>query len=233
MYMNTNEFHLMQLADSFFPSGMFGMSGGLESFVKHDKIKTKRDILQFIRQQIHFQLAPCDCVVLYEAMIAAQNNDISRIVDIDNRFFSMKLIKEIRNASVRSGPQMMNCVIYMTSNKENKFARKFQSKIESKQSEGTYPVCLGISANCLHISKQSAVKMMLYSYSVSVIGAALRLGIIQHLDGQWILTCLEEEINILIKDIPRKSLNDMWQLTPFTDILQMEHEHDYSRMFIT
>jgi len=44
--MNTNEFHLMQLADSFFPSGMFGMSGGLESFVKHDKIKTKRDILQ-------------------------------------------------------------------------------------------------------------------------------------------------------------------------------------------
>lgn len=231
--MNTNEFHLMQLADSFFPSGMFGMSGGLESFVKHGKIKTERDILQFIQQQIRFQLAPCDCVVLYEAMNAAQDDDIARIVDIDNRFFSMKLIKEIRNASIRSGPQMMNCVIYMTSNKENKFTRKFQSKIESKQSAGTYPVCLGISANCLHISKQSAVRMMLYSYSVSVIGAALRLGIIQHLNGQWILTQLEDDINTLIKDIPRKSLNDIWQLTPFTDILQMDHEHDDSRMFIT
>ena len=231
--MSTNEFHLMQLADSFFPSGMFGMSGGLESFVKHGKIRTERDVLRFIRQQIHFQLVPCDCVVLYEAMNAAQNNCISKLVDIDRRFFSMKLIKEVRNASVRSGQQMLNCVIYMTSNKENKFARKFQNKIESKQTAGTYPVCLGIAANCMHISKQSAAKMMLYSYSVSIVGAALRLGIIQHLDGQWILAQLEDNIDKLMNNMIRKSIYDIWQLTPFTDILQMDHEHDDSRMFIT
>ena len=37
--MNTDhEFFLMQLADSFFPSGMFGLSNGLESLVKHDSL---------------------------------------------------------------------------------------------------------------------------------------------------------------------------------------------------
>ena len=233
--MNTNhEFHLMQLADSFFPSGMFGMSCGLESFVKYGKIKTVRDVLKFIRHQIHFQIAPCDCIVLSETMVAARNNDILKVINIDNRFFSMKLVKEIRNASVRSGQQILNCIIYMLSSKnENKFAQKFQNKIESKQAIGTYPVCLGIAANCLQISKQSAVRMMLYSYSTSVIGAALRLGIIQHLNGQWILMQLAEEINTLSRTITRKSINDIWQLTPFTDILQMTHEHDDSRMFIT
>ena len=233
--MNTNhEFHLMQLADSFFPSGMFGMSGGLESFVKHDKIKTDRDVLKFILHQIHFQIAPCDCVVLSETMVAAQNNDILKIINIDNRFFSMKLVKEIRNASVRSGQQMLNCATYMLSpNNKNKFVRKFQNKIESKQAVGTYPVCLGIAAHCLQISRQSAIRMMLYSYSVSVIGAALRLGIIQHLNGQWILMQLAEDINTLSKTITQKSISDIWQLTPFTDILQMVHEHDDSRMFIT
>ena len=233
--MNTNhEFHLMQLADSFFPSGMFSMSGGLESFVKHDKIKTDRDVLKFILHQIHFQIAPCDCVVLSETMVAAQNNDILKIINIDNRFFSMKLVKEIRNASVRSGQQMLNCATYMLSpNNKNKFVRKFQNMIESKQAVGTYPVCLGIAAHCLQISGQSAVRMMLYSYSVSVIGAALRLGIIQHLNGQWILMQLAEDINTLSKTVSRKTISDVWQLTPFTDILQMVHEHDDARMFIT
>ena len=223
--MNTNhEFHLMQLADSFFPSGMFGMSGGLESFVKYGKIKTVRDVLKFIRHQIHFQLAPCDCIVLSETMATARNNDILKVINIDNRFFSMKLVKEIRNASVRSGQQILNCVMYMLStNNKNKFTRKFQNKIESKQAIGTYPVCLGIAAHCLQISRQSAVRMMLYSYSVSVIGAALRLGIIQHLNGQWILMQLAEEINTLSKTITQKSISDIWQLTPFTDILQMTH----------
>lgn len=233
--MNTNhEFHLMQLADSFFPSGMFSMSGGLESLVKHGKIKTDRDVLKFIRHQIHFQLAPCDCIVLSETMVAAQNKDILKIINIDNRFFSMKLVKEIRNASVRSGQQMLNCIMYMLSpNNKNKLVRKFQNKIESKQAVGTYPVCLGIAAHCLQISRQSAVRMMLYSYSISVIGAALRLGIIQHLNSQWILMQLAEDINTLSKTMTRKSISDIWQLTPFTDILQMAHEHDDSRMFIT
>ena len=40
----------MQLSDSFFPSGMFGMSGGLESLVKYDKIKDNNDVLKFINQ---------------------------------------------------------------------------------------------------------------------------------------------------------------------------------------
>lgn len=38
MYMNTNhEFHLMQLSDSFFPSGMFSMSSGLEPLINNKK----------------------------------------------------------------------------------------------------------------------------------------------------------------------------------------------------
>ena len=235
MCMNTNyEFHLMQLADSFFPSGMFGMSSGLESFVKYGKIITSNDVLKFIKQQIKFQLVPCDCVILILAIYAAQSNDIPKIVDIDNRFNSMRLVREVRNASVRSGPQMLNCVMHMTDhNKKNKFAHKFMSKIESKETAGTYPVCLGIAANCLGIPKKSAIKMMLYSYSISIIGAAIRLGVIQHLNGQRILTQLSDDINTLSKSIKKKSINNIWQLTPLTDILQMNHEHDDYRMFIT
>src|SRR2546430_2001065 len=85
--MNTNhEFFLMQLADSFFPSGMFGLSNGLESLAKHKRIRNEEDVLNFIEQQIEFQLLPCDCIGFLNAMAAAKNRNIDELVEVDNRF---------------------------------------------------------------------------------------------------------------------------------------------------
>lgn len=233
--MNTDhEFFLMQLSDSFFPSGMFGLSNGLESLVKHNRIKDEHDVLNFIEQQIEFQLKSCDCVIFLIAMGATENEDMEELVEADNRFYAMRLIKDGRNTSVRSGSQILNCVIQMTaSNKKNKIAKEFQMKIKSNEAAGTYPVCLGISANLLGIPTESGIRMMLYSFSQSVIAAAIKLGIIEHVGGQKILIHLSEEINIISKNMKKESLNDLWQLTPLTDIFQMIHEHDNSRMFIT
>ena len=49
MIMDSHEFHMMQLADSFFPSGNFGFSGGLESFVRSGSIKEKK--MSVLRRQ--------------------------------------------------------------------------------------------------------------------------------------------------------------------------------------
>ncbi|MGI0048812.1 MAG: urease accessory protein UreF, partial [Nitrososphaera sp.] len=76
--MSDYEFHLMQLADSFFPSGMFGLSGGLESLVKTGRVKNRNDVLRFIQQQMKFQIVPCDCAVLATVMSAAKKRDVER-----------------------------------------------------------------------------------------------------------------------------------------------------------
>jgi urease accessory protein len=233
--MNTDhEFFLMQLADSFFPSGMFGLSNGLESLAKHNRIKNGQDVLNFIEQQLEFQLVPCDCVIFLTARESAKNENLDELVEADNRFYSMKLIREVRSTSIRSGSQILNCIIHMTiDTKKNKIANEFQQKIMSNETVGTYPVCMGIAANLLDIPTESGIRMILYSYSQSVIAAAIRLGIIEHISGQKILTVLSSKINAVSKNIKKESLNNLWQLTPLTDIFQMIHEHDSSKMFIT
>lgn len=223
----SHEFHLMQLADSFFPSGMFGLSGGLESLVKTGRVKSRSDILQFVRQQLRFQLVPCDCVVLSSVMDAAKRNDVSAAVDADNSYYSMKLAREARTASVRSGRQLLNCALYIA---PGKFAAKFQRKVESGKSAGTYPACLAVAASSLGIPGRSALRMMLYSYSAGVAASAIRLGVIQHLDGQKILTQLAGEIESVKV---RTNVDELWQLSPLVDIMQMQHEQDELRMFIT
>jgi urease accessory protein len=223
--MSEHEFHLMQLADSFFPSGMFGLSGGLESFVKAGRVKNKDDVMRFVRQQMKFQIIPCDCFVLAAVMKAANKEDIVGAMVADNQCHSMKLVREVRTASTRSGKQLLNTLMHMT---DNKFAKKFYARVEKKRSAGTYPACLAVAAHVLKIPEKSALRMMLYSYCVSIVGSAVRLGIISHVDGQSILTQLAADVNSadLIS-------SELWQLAPLPEIMQMQHEQDDLRMFIT
>ncbi|MHB8602148.1 MAG: urease accessory protein UreF [Nitrosotalea sp.] len=231
--MNINsEFQIMQLSDSFFPSGMFSMSGGLESLVRSGNIKKEEDILKFIENQIYFQFAPCDCPFLLHVIKAVKQNNLQKIIELDDKYYSLKLIKEVRLASTRSGQQILHCGVDMIGNK-NLLIRQFLKKIQTKKSHGTYPICFGIVAASLGISSTSSVRIMLYSYNTSVVAAAVRLGIIEHFAGQRILMCASEYANHIIKSIKKKSIDSIWQLTPMTDIFQMMHEHSDNRMFIT
>ena len=235
--MNTDkEFQIMQLSDSSFPSGMFSMSGGLESLFNHNIITNWKQVHEFILEQIEFQLIPCDCSILSITMDAVKKNDIPQILNIDNKFYSMKLTKDVRNSLVRSGKQVFNCLFYMIndSNHKNHFLTQFKNKIETNATPCTYPVALGIYAQCLDIPLSSAMKILLYSFSSSITSAAIRLGIIQHLDAQKILGLLADSVNIFVSNkINEKITTDIWQLTPLTEIHQMYHEHNDSRMFIT
>ena len=224
--MSDYEFHMMQLADSFFPSGTFGLSGGLESFVKSGRVKNRAQVIQLIRQQLKFQLLPCDCAVLSIAMNAARLGDIDRIVEVDRRYYSMKLVREVRTASTRTGKQLLHSLAAM---KKGTVTRKFQTAVARGKSPGTYPVCLAIAAYSFRIPKVSAVRMMLYSYCVSIVGSAIRLGVISHIEGQKVLTELAKDVN----SRPSRDPSEIWQLNPLAEILQMQHEQDEFRMFIT
>jgi urease accessory protein len=216
----------MQLADSFFPSGIFGASGGLESLVRSGRVKDSRRVLQFIRQQLQFQLVPCDCAVFLAVMKAARKNDVDAAVFADNMCYSIKMVGEVRVASTRSGRQLLNSIIHVA---PTRFAKRFKRKIDSGACAGTQPACLAIAADSFGIPRKSALRMMLYSYSAGMVGAALRLGIIQHIDGQKILSQLAGDIN----SVRIAGIRDIWQLSPLIDILQMQHERDELRMFIT
>ena len=235
--LRNHELAMMQLSDSFFPSGMFGMSGGLESMSKARRLKGKKAILGFMQQQIQFQIAPCDCAAMSIAIDAASRRDMDSAMRVDNAYFAMKLVSEARVASVRSGRQVLNCITQISA---KKFASKFKAKVDSGDAQGTYPVCMAIGATMFGIPKTSALRMALYSYCVSVAAAAVRLGILQHLEAQAVLKEMHPMIDSeAIRASLRKHnsgtdpLAVMWQLSPLVDILQMQHERDDLRMFIT
>jgi urease accessory protein len=221
---------LLQMSDSFFPTGLYATSNGLEALSKVKKLKSK-DISQFITVYLKQVIGPSDCTALGNAYESCKKRDLAALLNTDESLYFMRIIEETRSASVRSGSQLLKCVSSFV--KHKKMLKDYQNAISTGNATGIYSVSFGVAAWSLDIPKNKAGLILLYGFTVSVIGAALRLGILQHFDGQEIIHELRPVIlESVLKNIDRP-VSKMWQFAPGLDILQMKHEMMSSKMFIT
>lgn len=221
--------HIMQLSDSFFPTGMYTMSNGLETLFYQNKIRGMEHLQTLIESCMKMQIGVADCIALGNTIDAANASAIKSVIEIDQTLYAMKLVREIREASIRSGIQLINCIDLFT--KDN-LLNKYKTVIKQKKASGVYPVALGVVSSIFGISKRNASQILLYTFAVSLVGAALRLGMINHNEGQAIIHTLKPTINVVSENV-NKPLREMWQFFPALEIAQMVHERIESKMFVT
>ena len=227
---NAADLSMLQLSDSFFPTGMYSMSNGLEAIFYSGKKMKAEELRELIAILLQYQIGPADCTALGNAYEQAAKFNLPELLEVDKAIFSMKLVQEIRDASIRSGTQLVRCI---RSFSNNKILCQYEDAIRSGRAFGPYPVALAVAANAFLIPKEKAALIMLYSFSVSIGGAALRLGMLQHFDGQKVIDELKPTILKVIKENINRPLEGIWQFAPSTDITQISHERMNSKMFIT
>jgi urease accessory protein len=227
-----DDISFLQLSDSFFPTGLYTTSNGLELlFYKKNKKLTFNDIFDFIKAYISNQIGPTDCSIIGNVYNCIQKNAFSTLIDLDSMYYFMRLIDETRSASIRSGIQLLKCVSSFI--EDNEYVNFYLKNIKEGSAKGVYPVSFALSCNAMNIKKERSGLMLMYGFTISIVGAALRLGILQHYDGQRIIHEMKPIIlSNVIKNINRPYSN-MWQFIPQLDIIQMHHEQMDSKMFIT
>lgn len=219
----------MQLSDSFFPTGAYTMSSGLEVLAKKKKMDAD-GLRELVRVYLERQIGPADCCALGNAHDAAKRSDIEGLIQVDGALFSIKLVREVRSASARSGAQLVRCADEFA---KDRTLAAYAKAIREGRATGVYPVSLAVACAALGIQKQQAATIIAYSFCVSIAGAALRLGVIDHIAAQKLLHELKPAIARVVRDNVKKPLADMWQFAPAIEIAQMEHERMDSKMFIT
>lgn len=225
------ELGILQLSDSFFPTGLYATSNGLESLFLQKQIDNAGDVAEIISICLAQQIGPTDCIALSEAYNAMNDYDDQKIVHIDNVLFVTKSIKDIRDASTRSGIQLVKCVTEFA--RDSKPLSDYYNNILQRNAYGIFPVAFAICCNSMQIPKEKSMLMLLYGFTVSMVGAAMRLGLIQHIEGQKIIHDLKPVISKTVLENIDKPLSDMAQFAPQMDIVQMSHEQLDSKMFIT
>ena len=234
MFMNIEDMNqdlaMMQISDSFFPTGLYANSNGLESIFQNNKKITELQIIEIIETQLKQQVGPTDLIVMMNALKFASQVEFEKISELDIKINSMKNIKEVREASKRSGIQLARCVNEFT---HNEVLAKYLKSYKQGMISGAYSISFGLCTNALGIGPQKAGLMFLYGFIVSIVGAASRLGIIQHYQSQKIIHNLKPLISQIVSESLDKSTKDIWQFAPHLEILQMHHEKMDSKMFIT
>ncbi len=230
MSTDSSDISIMQLSDSFFPTGLYTMSSGLETLFDEKKVRTFDEIQSFIETIISQQIGPSDCVALSNAYDLASSGDIDGVVKCDKMLHSMKLIKEPRDASSMAGSQMIKCVKAFS---QDDTLAKFSELSQKSETPSTHPVASAICSNAVGITKKNALQMLLYGVCVSIVGASLRLGMLDHIQSQKLIHNLKPIISKNVELYAEKGLDEMWQFTPEYDTTQMTHEQKFSKMFIT
>lgn len=221
----------LQLADSFFPSGMYAHSQGLESMVSRGWVKGPDEVEEYVRNLLVRSVMPADGVALLNAHAAAPAGDLDAIVAIDRHLHAMKLPRELREASRHAGRRILDESTSLLVDGAGPTVSAFRGLAADGETPGTGAVALAVVADAAGIDGETALLMFCHSFAVGALGAAQRLLPLTHSQAQLILRRTHEPVAEMVADLRTRHWRDMTSFAPQADIAAMLHEHDDFRMF--
>ncbi len=219
----------LQLSDTFFPTGLYTLSHGLEAFVQA-KLASKADVEALLRDYLEQVLGPADGVALSNAHRAAEARDLGRLLEIDRRLFALKLVREPREASRRVGKRILTTAIALV---PERLLADYRAAVEAGAGPGNAAVALGAAAAILGIPRKEAVLIELYTFTTSILGAAMRLVRLDHEEAQVILGRVKPLMVRVAEENMDRSPAEMRAFAPLIDIMGMAHERASIRLFIS
>ncbi len=222
------KFALMQLSDSFFPSGSFTLSHGLEFLVQTKQITSAEDLKIFLQLLLRNKIGSCDLVALIHSYRGSRENDLTAIKLADSRLFAQTLIAKNRITQRNSGRALL---IIAKSTWQNQQLDNLAQDVAQKRFNCMYPVVFGVVAQIAGIAEQDGIFAFLHSFITGILGAAIRLGVIGHLQSQQLLLNLASDMELTYNQAQSINLDQMWSCTPTIDLAQMQHHKLNSRLF--
>lgn len=219
---------VMQMSDSMFPAGTFAMSNGLESMYLAGDVATREGLEALLRSQMSHQVGPSDCAAAALAHRRSREGDLGGLLRLDAEYAASRSVREARDASARSGAQMVRCIREML---DDRMVNAYAEKVLDGGAAGAYPVSFGVCCRAMGVSEYGTALAVAYGFAAVCVGAALRLGMIQHIEAQGIIHSVKPDMERAAR--AGCAADTMWQFCPQAEILQMSHEGQDSKMFIT
>jgi len=214
----------LQHADSFFPGGGTAFSWGLESLYNDRQVRSAEEVGRFLAGQLSHRWATCDRAFLAAAHGAAA--DLDAVAALDRRLEAMTLPREMREGSARAG----GALLAIHDRLGTPGAGDYRRRVRDGAAPGHLPVVQGLLLAAVGLDVRTAAIVSAHMLSVSVVGAALRLSIVTHVDAQRILTAARPLLAEIL-GVPAPDVADAGTYAPATDAAVMRHEVQETRLF--
>src|SRR5882724_3341471 len=219
---------LLQFGDSMFPIGGFSFSCGLESAVQTGVVNDRATLHAFARTALE-QAARGDGIALVAAHRAAAKGEVEALIAIDRQVFARKPSDEARTMSTRMGRKFTEIGVEIVG---APLIKTWLARIAEGATPGCYPVALAVNFAAQGLSARAAFLVHHYGVATAILGAALRLMRVSHVDTQAILFDLNAGVDAAYELAAAAHLSDMAGFAPLSDILAAVHTKAHVRLFM-
>ncbi|QDZ39610.1 urease accessory protein UreF [Euhalothece natronophila Z-M001] len=226
MVQSSQQLALLQLADSFFPSGTYTLSHGLETFVQTGEITSSQELRDMIELALWQKVGASELVALIHTHRASQQGNISAIAQIEQHLWSQTLVTTTRDSLLRSGRALLSVAtpVWLDSQLE---------ALSSRESPcyGLHPIIFAVVSRAARLEENDAALAYLHGFVTGIMGAAIRLGILGHIQAQQLRLELASTMEQVWEEAAQKELTEMGSFAPTLDIAQIKQANLTQRSF--
>lgn len=217
----------LRFVDSFFPSGGFAYSSGLEAAVQGGLVKNAEDLSRFVIESLTTGMGEREAVAAGLAHDAFVSEILELALNADRELDAMKLGRESRTASRQMGRQVMRVAAEHTA--QAPLLGDFLAAVESGATPGHMAVSFGLALAAAGWSKEETIAAFLYQTATGYVAAAMKLLPIGQREGQRLLESWLEVIERVSRQAASQQVLQSW--SPVQDIYAMRHSRLESRLF--
>lgn len=216
---------LLQLGDSAYPAGGFAFSWGLEGLVADGMLANRNELDRIIADQLVRRWATMDRILLRKAFRAT---GCDAIAAVDRLAEAGTPSAEMREGSRRAGRALLGVWVKL----DGPLSVDYRNLVSSDARLGHLPVAQAVVSRDANFNLDAAELVSGWTLVTGLVGAAVRLGIIGHVEAQRSQSVARGLLAELLAETPRLDALPA-SFTPFIDIAVSRGPLRQVRMFTT
>lgn len=221
---------LLQASDSFYPTGSYAHSFGLEGLIQTGIVRDRATLKEFVFRSVLPALRQSELPLAIHAHAALAANDWNQLGEISRLSSALKTSSEARRSTENIGRQRAELVATL---RADAVAQEYLRRAEA----GTWPFSSAVSAALEGRSHGAPLVAILsgitYSTLAAIISAAMKLLRLGQNASQSLLSEALAQASELIACAMGISFDEIGWFNPWLDIAAARHEIADSRMFIS
>lgn len=216
--------HVLQICDSLFPVGAFTLSNGLETYVQKDIITSPDGLAEYLHSYI--SILPWNEL---GAAALAYSCDEAALCRLDEIYSAAKAPFEVRSGSEKVTRRFFK----ICEPPSGSLSHRYRELIESGVCKGHQCIAYGLYMRACGIDLSEGLAVYAYSICSAIVTNCVKLVPLSQLAGQKILAQSFEDISLAAQKALETELEDIGISGAGFDLRAMQHEHLYSRQYMS